>query len=54
MFNCSVTKIKILDASGPIGLPNFLEGASKTKMATAISALSFSPDGEVHSIEVYF
>ncbi|XP_020271363.1 WD repeat-containing protein 7 isoform X2 [Asparagus officinalis] len=42
----SVTKIKVLDASGPLGLPTFLEGASKTKMATAISALSFSPDGE--------
>lgn len=36
-----------MDASGPLGLPNFLEGASKTKMATAISALIFSPDSEV-------
>uniref|UniRef100_A0A6V7QW68 Uncharacterized protein n=1 Tax=Ananas comosus var. bracteatus TaxID=296719 RepID=A0A6V7QW68_ANACO len=42
----SVTKIKILDASGPPGLPSLLEGASSTKIAIAISALSFSPDGE--------
>ncbi|KAH0453973.1 hypothetical protein IEQ34_018297 [Dendrobium chrysotoxum] len=44
----SVTKIKILDASAPLGLPSLLEGASNAGMATAISALSFSPDGEVH------
>lgn len=42
----SVTKVKILDASGPPGLPSLLERTSNTKMATAISALSFSPDGE--------
>lgn len=42
----SVTKVKVLDASGPLGLPNFIEGSTRTKMATAISALSFSPDGE--------
>ncbi|GAB4857436.1 hypothetical protein Ancab_015345 [Ancistrocladus abbreviatus] len=41
----SVTKIKVLDASGPAGLPNLLVGASET-VTTAISALSFSPDGE--------
>ncbi|KAK9277497.1 hypothetical protein L1049_007041 [Liquidambar formosana] len=42
----SVVKIKILDASGPPGLPSLLAGASETKLTTAISALSFSPDGE--------
>ncbi|KAG0462827.1 hypothetical protein HPP92_021303, partial [Vanilla planifolia] len=42
----SVSKIKILDASGPLGLPHLIEGVSNSKMATAISALSFSPDGE--------
>lgn len=42
----SVTKIKILDASGPLGLPSLLEGSSNTKIATAISTLSFSLDGE--------
>ncbi|KAJ4949954.1 hypothetical protein NE237_026786 [Protea cynaroides] len=42
----SVSKIKILDASGPPGLPSLLPGASETRVTTAISALSFSPDGE--------
>ncbi|KAJ3686222.1 hypothetical protein LUZ61_015386 [Rhynchospora tenuis] len=42
----SVTKIRILDASAPPGLPVLLEGTSNTKVGTAISALSFSPDGE--------
>ncbi|KAJ3692214.1 hypothetical protein LUZ60_012564 [Juncus effusus] len=42
----SVTKIRILDASAPPGLPILLERASISKIATAISALSFSPDGE--------
>lgn len=42
----SVTKIKVLDASGPPGLPNLLGGAPETIVMTAISALSFSPDGE--------
>ncbi|XP_008795027.2 uncharacterized protein LOC103710884 [Phoenix dactylifera] len=42
----SVTKIKILDASGPPGLPILLEGASNSRISTAITALSFSPDGE--------
>ncbi|GAB2220547.1 hypothetical protein Droror1_Dr00008207 [Drosera rotundifolia] len=41
----SVTKIKILDASGPPGLPIFLAGTSKA-VTTTISVLSFSPDGE--------
>ncbi|KAJ0962927.1 hypothetical protein J5N97_028049 [Dioscorea zingiberensis] len=41
----SVTQIKVLDASGPLGLPSLL-GSSETKMTTAITALSFSPDGE--------
>ncbi|KAK4262814.1 hypothetical protein QN277_028322 [Acacia crassicarpa] len=41
----SVTIIKVLDASGPPGLPSLLATASET-MFTAISALSFSPDGE--------
>lgn len=45
-FRCSMTKIKVLDASGPPGLPNFLR-ASESAVTTAISALSFSPDGEV-------
>ncbi|XP_062074431.1 uncharacterized protein LOC133778502 [Humulus lupulus] len=44
----SVMKIKVLDASGPPGLPTLLAaaGGSETVVATAISALSFSPDGE--------
>lgn len=42
----SVTKIKVLDASAPPGLPSLLSGASETTVTTAISALSFSPDGE--------
>lgn len=40
--------IKVLDASGPPGLPSLLTAAaSGTMLTTAISALSFSPDGEV-------
>ncbi|XP_010541230.1 PREDICTED: uncharacterized protein LOC104814738 isoform X2 [Tarenaya hassleriana] len=42
----SVTKIKVLDASGPPGLPRLLGGSSESAVTTAISALSFSPDGE--------
>ncbi|KAL1195420.1 hypothetical protein V5N11_005302 [Cardamine amara subsp. amara] len=42
----SMTKIRVLDASGPPGLPNFLRGTSESALTTAISALSFSPDGE--------
>lgn len=40
--------IKVLDASGPPGLPSLLTAtASGAVLTTAISALSFSPDGEV-------
>ncbi|ONI07220.1 hypothetical protein PRUPE_5G106900 [Prunus persica] len=42
----SVMKIKVLDASGPPGLPNLLAAGSEMMLVTAISALSFSPDGE--------
>ncbi|XP_017234701.1 uncharacterized protein LOC108208690 isoform X2 [Daucus carota subsp. sativus] len=42
----SMAAIKILDASGPPGLPSLLGGDSELSVATAISALSFSPDGE--------
>ncbi|KAK7399165.1 hypothetical protein VNO78_10341 [Psophocarpus tetragonolobus] len=43
----SVTMIKVLDASGPPGLPTLLPAStSGTMLTTAISALSFSPDGE--------
>ncbi|KAL2342718.1 hypothetical protein Fmac_004003 [Flemingia macrophylla] len=43
----SVTMVKVLDASGPPGLPSLLTAAtSGTMLTTAISALSFSPDGE--------
>ena len=42
-----MTKIKVLDASAPPGLPSLLSGPSETTVMTAISALSFSPDGEV-------
>ncbi|KAK1286323.1 hypothetical protein QJS10_CPB20g02153 [Acorus calamus] len=42
----SVTKIKVLDASWPPGLPSLLVGASHTIITTAISALCFSLDGE--------
>lgn len=48
IFLCSVTMVKVLDASGPPGLPTLLPAAtSGTMLTTAISALSFSPDGEV-------
>ncbi|CAN4077648.1 unnamed protein product [Withania somnifera] len=42
----SITKIKVLDASGPPGFPSLLGGASGMTVTTAISSLSFSPDGE--------
>ncbi|CAK7335612.1 unnamed protein product [Dovyalis caffra] len=42
----SVTKIKVLDASGPPGLPSLLSGTSEIAVTTVISALSFAPDGE--------
>lgn len=42
----SVTKIRILDACGPPGLPSFLEGQLDTATTILITALSFSPDGE--------
>ncbi|PIA34273.1 hypothetical protein AQUCO_03800098v1 [Aquilegia coerulea] len=42
----SVTKVKVLDASGPPGLPSLLGGSSEMTVTTAISALCFSPDGE--------
>lgn len=42
----SVTKLKVLDASGPPGLPSLLSGTSEMVVTTMISALSFSPDGE--------
>ncbi|GLU05862.1 hypothetical protein SLE2022_229390 [Rubroshorea leprosula] len=42
----SVAKIKVLDASGPPGLPSLLSGAPELAVTTLISALSFSPDGE--------
>ncbi|KAL3635619.1 hypothetical protein CASFOL_020166 [Castilleja foliolosa] len=42
----SMIKIKILDASGPPGLPNLFGGTFEKATTTAISALSFSPDGE--------
>uniref|UniRef100_A0A453S782 Uncharacterized protein n=1 Tax=Aegilops tauschii subsp. strangulata TaxID=200361 RepID=A0A453S782_AEGTS len=45
-FVCSVTKIRILDACGPPGLPSFLKGPSDTTTTILITALSFSPDGE--------
>ncbi|TYH28182.1 hypothetical protein ES288_A02G124800v1 [Gossypium darwinii] len=42
----SATKIKVLDASGPPGLPSLLLRAPEMSVTTVISALSFSPDGE--------
>ncbi|KAK6158274.1 hypothetical protein DH2020_005588 [Rehmannia glutinosa] len=42
----SMSKIKVLDASGPPGLPNLLGGTLEKAITTAISALSFSPDGQ--------
>lgn len=42
----SMAIIKVLDASGPLGLPTLLGGASDTAVAAAISALSFALDGE--------
>ncbi|KAL4204224.1 hypothetical protein AMTRI_Chr01g108690 [Amborella trichopoda] len=43
----SVTKVKVLDASGPPGLPSMLGGVSDGRTVTGgISALCFSPDGE--------
>jgi hypothetical protein len=43
----SVTKIRILDASGPPGLPSLLDGSSNTTATILITALSFSLEGEV-------
>ncbi|CAJ1937362.1 unnamed protein product [Sphenostylis stenocarpa] len=49
----SVTMIKVLDASGPPGLPTLLPAATLgTMLTTAISALSFSPDGEAAELSV--
>lgn len=45
-----MAKVKVLDANGPPGLPSLLGGASEVVVITSISALSFSPDGEVHLI----
>ncbi|XP_078443078.1 transducin/WD40 repeat-like superfamily protein isoform X2 [Wolffia australiana] len=42
----SVTRRKILDATGPPGFPSLLGGGSRKVVAAVISALSFSPDGE--------
>ncbi|KAK4787078.1 hypothetical protein SAY86_010911 [Trapa natans] len=42
----SVTKIKVLDASAPLGLPSLLGNQYGMALTTVISALSFSPDGE--------
>lgn len=42
----SVTKLKILDASGPPGLASLLSGDIAMSTTGGISALSFSPDGE--------
>jgi hypothetical protein len=42
----SMSAIKVLDASGPPGLPHLLGGALETGITTTISALSFAPDGE--------
>lgn len=42
----SMAKIKVLDASGPPGLPSLLSGTSEVGTMTSISALSFSPEGE--------
>ena len=49
-LHLSVVKIKVPDASVPPGLPTLLAAAGTTSekvVASAISALSFSPDGEV-------
>lgn len=48
-----MAKIKVLDASAPLGLPNLLGGQYGMALTTVISALSFSPDGEV-SLRVNF
>ena len=50
LFSCSVTKTKILDASGPPGFPSLLPGGSNRVVSAVISVLSFSPDGEVRYI----
>ncbi|KAG9445500.1 hypothetical protein H6P81_011628 [Aristolochia fimbriata] len=42
----SLVKVKILDASGPLGIPTLLGGNPEMMLTTAVSALSFSPDGE--------
>lgn len=42
----SVTKLKILDASGPPGLASLLSGDIAMSTTEGISALCFSPDGE--------
>ncbi|XP_068644896.1 uncharacterized protein [Aristolochia californica] len=42
----SLVKVKVLDASGPPGIPTLLAGEPDMMITTAVSALSFSPDGE--------
>lgn len=42
----SVTKLKILDASGPPGFASLLSGDKAMSTTGGISALCFSPDGE--------
>ncbi len=48
-----MTKIKVLDTSGPPGLPSLLLGSTELEVTTLISALSFSPDGEVILIDMW-
>ncbi|CAN6485798.1 unnamed protein product [Victoria cruziana] len=42
----NVTKVKVLDASGPPGLPSLLGSESDRTITAGISVLSFAPDGE--------
>lgn len=42
-----------MDASGPPGLPSLLLRAPEMSVTTVISALSFSPDGEVYLMSLF-
>lgn len=44
---CSVTMLKVLDASGPPGHPALLSSSGSAGSISGISAVAFSNDGEV-------
>lgn len=47
LINCSMEKVKVLDASRPPGHPSLLLRSSDAVFDIGISSASFSPDGDV-------